>query len=104
MFEPTASGAPKSSTTIRTGSAQGTSAGAGGSGSGQPPPTPGSGSAPQYSPENDVHLLVDWTFRPLANGSPTSMTMHHYWRLREGQVEYFRGSEDSALTAAAFGA
>jgi uncharacterized protein len=52
---------------------------------------------------DDVHLLVDWTFRPIANGRQTSMTMHHYWQLRDGKVARFRGSEDSALTAHAFG-
>ena len=52
--------------------------------------------------DGDVHLLVDWTFRPLANGRQTSMTMHHYWQLRDGKVARFRGSEDSALTAQAF--
>ncbi len=30
------------------------------------------------------------------------MTMHHYWRLRDGKVAYFRGSEDTELTAQAF--
>ncbi len=54
--------------------------------------------------DDDVHLLVDWTFRPLANGRQTSMTMHHYWRMRDGKVDYFRGSEDTALTARAFNA
>lgn len=49
-----------------------------------------------------VHLLVDWTFRPLGSDRETSMTMHHYWRLRDGLVDYFRGSEDSELTAQAF--
>ena len=53
---------------------------------------------------DDVHLLVDWTFRPIATGHEVSMTMHHYWRLRHGKVEQFRGSEDSALTAQAFAA
>jgi len=52
--------------------------------------------------DSDVHLLVDWTFRPLTNGRRTSMTMHHYWQLRDGKVAKFRGSEDSALTAEAF--
>jgi hypothetical protein len=32
------------------------------------------------------------------------MHMQHFWRLRDGKVEYFRGSEDSAQTVAAFGA
>ena len=55
-----------------------------------------------FAATNDnVHLLVDWTFRPLLGGPETSMTMHHYWRLRDGKVEYFRGSEDSELTARA---
>jgi capsular exopolysaccharide synthesis family protein len=49
MFEPTSSGAPRSSTTIRTSSAPpaGGSTGAPGS------PAPG----PSYTPENEVHLL-----------------------------------------------
>ena len=53
MFEPTASGAPQSSTTIRTGSAQPASPGGAGGGSsapGRPAPAP-------YQPENEVHLL-----------------------------------------------
>ncbi len=49
MFEPTSSGAPRSSTTIRTGSAQPGSGASSGSGGGP------SGTA--YTPENDVHLL-----------------------------------------------
>jgi hypothetical protein len=32
------------------------------------------------------------------------MTMHHYWRLRDGRVEHFRGSEDTELTARALSA
>ena len=52
--------------------------------------------------EHDVHLLVDWTIRPVVGGREVSMTMHHYWRLRDGQVSYFRGSEDTELTAEAF--
>ena len=27
------------------------------------------------------------------------MTMHHYWRVRDGKIEYFRGSEDTEQTA-----
>jgi ketosteroid isomerase-like protein len=54
--------------------------------------------------DDDVHLLVDWTFRPIATGREASMTMHHYWRLRQGKVDQFRGSEDSAVTAHVFAA
>jgi ketosteroid isomerase-like protein len=28
--------------------------------------------------------------------------MHHFWRIRDGKVEHFRGSEDTALTARVF--
>jgi len=53
--------------------------------------------------ENDVHLLVRWTFGVISTGKEATMTMHHYWRLRDGKVECFRGSEDTELTARAFG-
>ena len=49
--------------------------------------------------EDAVHLLVDWTIRSPSTGREASMTMHHYWRLRDGKVTYFRGSEDTELTA-----
>jgi uncharacterized protein len=49
--------------------------------------------------EDAVHLLVDFTIRSLATGREAAMTMHHYWRLRQGKVEYFRGSEDTEQTA-----
>jgi hypothetical protein len=52
--------------------------------------------------QGDVHLLVDWTIRPVTTGRETSMTMYHYWRLRDGKVTYFRGSEDTELTAQVF--
>jgi ketosteroid isomerase-like protein len=29
------------------------------------------------------------------------MNLHHYWRFRDGKVAYYRGSEDTALIAAA---
>jgi len=51
-----------------------------------------------------VHLLVDWTIRSVKTGREASMTMHHYWRLRDGKVTYFRGSEDTELTAEVFAA
>lgn len=52
--------------------------------------------------QDDVHLLVDWTIRPVTSSREASMTMHHYWRLRDGKVTYFRGSEDTELTAEVF--
>ena len=49
--------------------------------------------------QDDVHLLVRWTYRSLVTGRQASMTMHHYWRIRDGKIEYFRGAEDTEQTA-----
>jgi ketosteroid isomerase-like protein len=54
--------------------------------------------------DEHVHVLVDWTFRAHATGREASMQMHHYWRLRDGKVEHFRGSEDTEMTAGVFDA
>lgn len=51
--------------------------------------------------QDDVHLLVRWAFRSIATGQRASMTMHHYWRIRDGKIEQFRGSEDTEQTARA---
>jgi uncharacterized protein len=51
--------------------------------------------------DDDVHLLVRWTFRSVTTGQQASMTMHHYWRVRDGKIEHFRGSEDTEQTARA---
>ena len=48
---------------------------------------------------DDVHLLVRFGFRSVTTGRQASMTMHHYWRVRNGKIEYFRGSEDTEQTA-----
>jgi ketosteroid isomerase-like protein len=49
--------------------------------------------------QDDVHLLVRWTYRSLVTGRQASMTMHHYWRIRDGKIDYFRGAEDTEQTA-----
>ena len=54
--------------------------------------------------QDDVHLLVDWTIRSARTGREASMTMHHYWRIGDGKATYFRGSEDTELTARVFAA
>lgn len=54
--------------------------------------------------ENDIHLLVRFTFKSILTGREASMSMHHYWRIRDGKVDYFRGSEDTEQTARVFAA
>ena len=51
--------------------------------------------------QDDVHLLVRFAYTSIATGQRASMTMHHYWRIRDGKIEYFRGSEDTEQTARA---
>ncbi len=38
--------------------------------------------------------------RSRQTGREATMHLHHYWRFRDGKVAYYRGSEDTALTAA----
>ena len=53
--------------------------------------------------ENEVHTLIRFTARSRETGSEATMNLHHYWRFRDGRIEYYRGSEDTALTAAMLG-
>jgi len=51
--------------------------------------------------DTDVLVLLHITGTVRATGKPLSMHLHHYFRFRGDAVEYYRGSEDSAQTAAA---
>ncbi len=50
----------------------------------------------------DVVATVHWTYTVKATGKTASMYMQHWWRLADGRVVFFRGSEDSEQSAAAF--
>ncbi|HEY7626854.1 MAG TPA: nuclear transport factor 2 family protein [Ilumatobacteraceae bacterium] len=50
----------------------------------------------------DVVATVHWTFTVNATRKTASMYMQHWWRFADGKVVFFRGSEDSAQSAAAF--
>ena len=54
------------------------------------------------SNDTDVIATVHWTFTVRATGKTASMYMQHWWRFANGKIVFFRGSEDSAQTAAAF--
>ena len=43
--------------------------------------------------------LLRFGSRNIATGKEAAMNLHHYWRFRDGKVEYYRGSEDTQLTA-----
>jgi ketosteroid isomerase-like protein len=49
--------------------------------------------------DDAVMSLVRFRFRGLDSGLEASANLHHYFRFRDGKVEYYRGSEDTALSA-----
>jgi uncharacterized protein len=53
---------------------------------------------------DEVMVLARWSFTVSATGKDIASNIHHYWRLRDGKVAYYRGSEDSAQVAEAFSA
>ena len=52
--------------------------------------------------ETDVVATVRWAYRVVATGRRAEMYMQHWWRFADGRIVWFRGSEDSAQTVAAF--
>jgi hypothetical protein len=53
--------------------------------------------------DHGVFAIVRTRFRALASGREATMHLHHYFGFRDGKVEFFRGSEDTAQTAMALG-
>jgi uncharacterized protein len=51
--------------------------------------------------DNEVMTLVRFRATSNATGREAAMNLHHYFRFRDGKIEYYRGSEDTAQTAAA---
>ena len=52
--------------------------------------------------ESDVVATVRWAYTVVATGRRAEMFMQHWWRFADGAIVWFRGSEDSAQTVAAF--
>jgi uncharacterized protein len=48
--------------------------------------------------DTDVFALVRYRGTARATGRSVSMDLHHYFRFRDGLVEYYRGTEDTAQT------
>ena len=51
--------------------------------------------------DSEVMALIRFGFASKATGKEATMNLHHYWRFRDGKVEQYRGSEDTAQTAVA---
>jgi ketosteroid isomerase-like protein len=54
------------------------------------------------SNETDVVATIWWSYTVNATGKTAAMHMQHWWRFAEGKIVYFRGSEDTEQSAAAF--
>ena len=54
------------------------------------------------SNDTDVVATVHWTFTVHTTGKSASMYMQHWFRFAGGKIVFFRGSEDTAQSAAAF--
>jgi ketosteroid isomerase-like protein len=51
--------------------------------------------------DNEVLTLVRFGFKSRTTGKDAAMNLHHYFRFRDGKVEFYRGSEDTAHMATA---
>ena len=52
--------------------------------------------------DTDVVAIVHWTYSVPATGKTASMYMQHWWRFADGKIVFFRGSEDTEQSRAAF--
>jgi hypothetical protein len=52
--------------------------------------------------DDDVLAVVKYKTTRTANGRSATMNLHHHFRLRDGKVAYWRGSEDSSQVKGLF--
>lgn len=52
--------------------------------------------------DTEVHAMVRLAATQRDSGRTISMNLHHFFRFRDGQIEYYRGSEDTAQMVALF--
>jgi uncharacterized protein len=53
---------------------------------------------------DDVLTVVRFRARSRATGKVAEMQLHHWFQFRDGRIDYYRGTEDTAITAATLGA
>ena len=54
------------------------------------------------SNETDVVATIRWAYTVNTTGKRAAMHMQHWWRFADGKIVFFRGSEDTEQSAAAF--
>jgi len=50
--------------------------------------------------DTDVLSVVQFRARSRATGKTAAMNLHHFFKFRDGKIAYYRGTEDTAQTAA----
>jgi len=50
--------------------------------------------------DTDVLTVVRFRSRSRGTGKAAEMNLHHFFRFRDGKIAYYRGTEDTAQTAA----
>ena len=51
--------------------------------------------------DGDVFAVVRWGWRARETGKTATMHLHHWWRVTNGKISYFRGAEDTPTALAA---
>ena len=51
--------------------------------------------------DGDVLTVVRFAARSRETGKIAKMQLHHWFRFTDGKISYYRGTEDTAITAAA---
>ena len=52
--------------------------------------------------DTDVHTIVKLKATRIANGRSADMNLHHWFKMQDGQVSYYRGSEDTSQVETIF--
>ena len=52
--------------------------------------------------DDDVMVVIRFEMKVRATGRSGVMELHHWWRLRDGKVWRYRGTEDTALVGSLF--
>ena len=50
--------------------------------------------------DTDVLSVVQFRARSRATGKTAAMSLHHFFKFRDGKIAYYRGTEDTAQTQA----
>jgi len=49
--------------------------------------------------DTDVMAVIRFRMKVLTTGKSGEMDLHHWWRFRDGKICWYRGTENTALTA-----